>query len=107
LELFGGQKEILAIRHPVNHNDEYCIWQSWEVTFRFVAQTLSECCYQSLLASPSHFLAYQILLAHFCIFIPTQCGRIYSALWTLPNDSQFVNVTKNSSTAVTQCRGPS
>jgi len=53
------------------------------------------------------FLASRILLVHFLKNISTHCWRIHSALSKLSNGSQVLNVSKESATAISQCRGPS
>jgi len=52
------------------------------------------------------FLASRNSLAHFFRNISTQCRRIYSAFTKFSKGSHFSNVSKQSATAISQCRGP-
>jgi hypothetical protein len=66
LDLFGGKNHILAIRHPGNHNDEGCIWQLGDVTYRLLTCTVTQIHRWSLVGSPS---ISACLLNYVCKFL--------------------------------------
>jgi len=53
LELHAGWLVIVAVRHSTNYNQEYCIWQLWDVTSRWFTRALSQIRSGSLVPLPS------------------------------------------------------
>ena len=106
-EVVWRLNDIAAIRHPMNHNHEHCIWQLWEDVSTLFACVLSQIRRQLRVQWRSLFpcllnVAYTLLRN-----ISTHCRRIHSALLRLSNCSQLSNVPKTSATRESQCRGPS